>query len=109
MTKENRSPNVEMLRSVRSLVSSIGFRHSFGFRHSSFLRRLDLEFAHQKRPALGGFLDDLAGRFAGTVTGAGFDPDQDWRRACLRGLECRGVLETMRRHHAVVVIRGRNE
>src|SRR5216117_685972 len=36
MTKEIRSPNVQMLRVVRSLVLSFGFGHSFGFRHSSF-------------------------------------------------------------------------
>src|SRR6266536_488020 len=36
MTKEIRSPNVQLLRVVRSPVSSFGFRLSFGFRHSSF-------------------------------------------------------------------------
>ena len=36
MTKEIRSPNVQMLRVVRSPVSSFGFGNSFGFRHSSF-------------------------------------------------------------------------
>ena len=75
--------------------------HCFGFRefirHSSFARRLDPELAQQKRPALGGFLDDLAGRFAGAVTGARFDPNQDWSGACLRGLERRGVFKTVRR------------
>src|SRR5216117_98463 len=36
MTKEIRSPNVEMLFVVRSLVSSFGFRHSsFGFENYS--------------------------------------------------------------------------
>src|ERR1041385_5542249 len=70
MTKEIRIPNAETLRSVSSLVSSLRFRHSFGFRHSSLVifPRLDVEFAHQKRQALGGFLDDLAGGFARAVT-----------------------------------------
>ena len=36
MTKEIRSPNVQLLRVMRSPVLSFGFGHSFGFRHLSF-------------------------------------------------------------------------
>ena len=37
MTKESGSANDEVLRVVRSLVSSFGFRHSFDIRHLDFV------------------------------------------------------------------------
>ena len=39
------------------------------------------EALDQEGPLVGGFFDDFAGGFAGSVSGAGFDPDQNrrWR------------------------------
>src|SRR5256885_4781722 len=94
------------LRAIRH--SCFGFLLSFGFRISSFgilaRRAVHAQLIHQKSPTLRGFFDDLARRLARAVAGPSFDPDEDRRHACLRGLQGGGVLETVRRHHAVVVV-----
>jgi branched-chain amino acid transport system substrate-binding protein len=43
------------------------------------------------------------------VAGFGFDPNQDRRRAGLRGLQRSGELEAVRRNDAVVVVAGRDQ
>src|SRR5262249_59124640 len=66
------------------------------------------EFFDQKRPAIGGFFNDLCCWFTGAMTGSGFDPDQ-WRLvAALRGLKRSREFETVRGDDAIVVICGRD-
>ena len=55
---------------------------------------------------VGGFLDDFAGRFAGAMTGASFDPDQSRRGTSLGRLQGSGELKAMRGKDAIVVVGG---
>ena len=66
------------------------------------------ELFNEEGPAVGGFFDDLRCRFAGAVSGFGFDPDQSWFVATLRGLKRGGEFKTVRGHHAIVVIGSRD-
>src|SRR2546430_8869459 len=90
------------LRAIRH--SCFGFLLSFGFRNWSFPGRFHLELARQERPLVSRFLNQLGGRFARAVVGPRLDPNQDGSLAGLRGLERRGIFETVRQHHAVVVV-----
>src|SRR5581483_3122518 len=79
---------------------------------SSFFReihRIEMKFAHEKGPFIGGLANDLGGGLARAVTGAGFDANQDWRGTGLRRLQRGREFEAVRRHDAVIVIAGRNE
>lgn len=64
----------------------------------------DPQIFDQEAHEVGLFLDDLRGPFAGTVTGFGFDADQDRSGTRLSFLKRRRVLETVSREDAVVVI-----
>ena len=66
------------------------------------------ELFDEEGPAVGGFFDDLSRWFAGAVSGFGFNPDQGWFVATLRGLQSRRELKTVRGHDAIVVIGGRD-
>ena len=65
--------------------------------------------ADEKRPAIGGFVDDLARRLAGAVPGFGLDLNEHGTGACLNGLQRSRELERMTRHDPVVVIGGRDQ
>src|SRR5213082_2969402 len=69
-------------------------------------RQLHPEVLYQEGPLVRGLFDDFAGGFAGAVAGAGFDSDQDRGRACLRGLQGGGELESVTWEYPVVVIGG---
>src|SRR5205807_189401 len=69
-------------------------------RHS-LLRDFHAELFNEKGPAVGSFFDDFGGWFTSAVTGFGFDSNQSWFVATLRGLKCRREFKTVSRHHAI--------
>ncbi len=76
---------------------------------TALLLNLYAELFNEEGPAVGGFLDDFCGRFAGAVTGFGFDPNQYGFVTTLGSLQSRGELETVRGHDAIIVIGGRDQ
>src|SRR5580704_15939561 len=54
-------------------------------------------------------LDDFGNRLARTVTGLSFDSNQDGICAPLCSLQCRGKLERVTWHNAVVMIAGQHQ
>ena len=76
---------------------------------TALLLSLYAELFNEEGPAIGGFFDDFCGRFAGPVTGFGFDPNHYRFVATLRSLQCCGEFETVRRHDAIVVIGRRDQ
>ena len=69
-------------------------------------RRRHAEGGGEEGVDVGGGVDQLGGRRAGAVAGAGFDADQHGLVAGLRRLQRGGELEAVGRHHAVVVVAG---
>src|SRR3954468_12413040 len=67
-------------------------------------RKLHAEALREEGPLVGGFFDDLGGRFAGAVASPGFDPDQDRGGAGLGGLHGGRVLEAVAGEDPVVVV-----
>src|SRR5262245_19948713 len=78
-------------------------------RRARFTPLLHPELVREEGPAVGPLLDLHRGRLARAVAGARVDADQDRVLARLRGLERGGELVAVRRHDAVVVVRGRDE
>ena len=77
-------------------------------RWGRLFRDFHTELFHEEGPAVGGFFDDLGCWFAGAVSGFGFDSNERWFVAPLRGLKCGGEFKTVRGYDPVVVIGGRN-
>ena len=75
-------------------------------RWGRLFRDFHTELFHEKGPAVGGFFDNFGCGFAGAVTGFGFDSNESWFVATLRGLKCGGEFKTVRGHDPVVVIGG---
>src|SRR5437899_12729302 len=73
---------------------------------TALLLNLYAELFNEEGPAVGGFLDDFCGRFAGAVTRFGFDPNQHGFVTTLRSLQSRGEIETVGGHDAIIVICG---
>ena len=102
-----------MASSILTLGGEAAFfdiaRRSGRSTQNTLLRDFHPELFDQEGPAVGGFFDDFCGRFAGAVTRFGFDADQSWFVAALRGLKRGREFETVRRHDTIVMIGGCDE
>src|SRR5689334_14880130 len=67
---------------------------------------LHCQFFEKKCKAVGVLVDYFGYRLAAAVPRTRLDANEDWRGACLRGLQCGGVLEAVPRHDAIIVVGG---
>ena len=70
--------------------------------------RADAQVREEKRADVGSLFERL-GQPAGAVAGVGLDTDQDRPVVARPGLQCGGVFEGVRGHHAIVVVGGRHQ
>src|SRR5205814_8220583 len=93
-------------------VSGFVIPSSFGLRISSLcrgIRQRHPQLFYQKRPLVRRFLDEFGRRLARAVARARLDPDERGFVGGLRLLQRGGKFKTVRRHYAVVMVRGGDE
>src|ERR1700758_5291315 len=70
---------------------------------------LHVQVADYEGPGIGGFFDLLGDGLARSVTGFGFDADQNWRGPRLISLQRRGKFEAVPRDYTIIVVGSGNE